>query len=766
MHRAFVALLFVLVACATPTAPIPRTLDDVPGHDVGLDRRSWRARRLYEAGRAREALEVLDGVLREAPGYVDAHRVRQDILRERGRMGLLLWEAEQRLELQPGAASQYLAGRLARTDDEKLGFFRRALELDKGSFWAWLGLAYVLRHRAPVESLEVYRRLYEVSHGHPLTAIALASMLRSSDPRTLGGPPTVAHMEEAVRVYERLCGNPLAPGVGELGLAQTNYLRDKVHEAWPALLQAMKLRAYDPAVHGLVQQYMGRGLPSDQLNQILDVLHQDSSRFEEFATNGGAPVLAALLDRTGLPFAARAVLETSDGIGPSDPVLRRRWQRLLLETGEVRGFLESVRRNFPKSLLEDERNQVRGVWVRLFTGPWMDAADPVSRPAVSAGLAEALLRAGFLVEAEMICSMALLRHAAQPARQLEAIHDLREEARRELSFERSLRRVLYRGYARFDHVGDLDGCLDQLRRISIETFKEDVVGAPRRFHIPLVGDLLDSFGPGLFEHLARYNHYLVLGQRNDLPPEGMMLRRLSVRELEPDEQLPLRAPSTEVVGEDRSVRSRSGVYGGDLAGVALINHTVIDMDSVREWANEIRERREIIREDGGVMLDDPLPTTDTKLDPVSVQWRLSMLSPVGDTELSAAVLNMIRWHERAHLVDALHFLPVENNLWRGPRIDPGPRLQQDLDRSRDRGARRDRGVGAESAHSAGVGPHRRVLGERLAGIAARRGISAGGAPLGATLEEGRPAGPPRASGSCSILPMFAASAREMLQEQW
>jgi hypothetical protein len=128
--------------------------------------------------------------------------------------------------------------------------------------------------------------------------------------------------------------------------------------------------------------------------------------------------------------------------------------------------------------------------------------------------------------------------------------------------------------------------------------------------------------------------------------------------------LPLRAPSLEVIGEDRTIRSRSGVYGGDLAGVALINHTVIDMDSVREWAGEIRERRRIIREDGGALLDDPLPAADMKLDPVDVQWRLSMLSPVGDQELDEVVLDMIRWHERAHLVDALHFLPVENNLWR------------------------------------------------------------------------------------------------------
>ena len=41
-----------------------------------------------------------------------------------------------------------------------------------------------------------------------------------------------------------------------------------------------------------------------------------------------------------------------------------------------------------------------------------------------------------------------------------------------------------------------------------------------------------------------------------------------------------------------------------------------------------------------------------------------MLGPTGDDELAGAVRDMIRWHERAHLVDSYHFLPVESNLFR------------------------------------------------------------------------------------------------------
>lgn len=665
MCRGWGALILVtVVACAMPVGPVGE-LSDLPGQTEAHDQRAWQARRLFEAGRSREALGVLTAILDEAPDYVDAHRVRQDIMRERGRMSRLLWESEQRLERSPDAATaHYLAGRLARTDDEKLAWFRRATDLAPGSFWGWLGTAFVMRGRKSEEALAIYKELYDASDGHPVAAIALASMLRTSDASSLGYPADGTRYREALMVYDGLREHPLVPGVGELGLAQTLFQRDKMREAWPALMRAAKLRPFDAGVHGLIRQFIGRGLPLDQLEQMVDVLRQDGSRMEQLARSGGATVLAGLLAKAGLPFAARSVLENDDGSGPVRPVPRRQWQRLLLRTGDVRAFLASVRRGFPSELLVDERNQVRGLFAQLFDGPWMDAEDPLHSPGVVADLAEALLRAGYVDGASQICDMALLRHAAAQDSSLERLRERRDEARKQLSFERSVRRVVYHGYARPGSAQGLDDVLADLRRISLEIFGRDVVGEPDRLTVPFVGQLLDSFAPGLFEHLARYNHHLVLGQLGDRSPEGMMLRRLSVRDLEPSEELPLARPAMEIVGENRSIRTLSGVYGGDLAGVALINHTVIDMDSVREWADGIRERREIVREDGGAMLDDPLPRNSGALAPASVHWRLSMMSPVGDNELDMAVLDMIRWHERAHLVDTMHFLPIESNVWR------------------------------------------------------------------------------------------------------
>jgi hypothetical protein len=52
------------------------------------------------------------------------------------------------------------------------------------------------------------------------------------------------------------------------------------------------------------------------------------------------------------------------------------------------------------------------------------------------------------------------------------------------------------------------------------------------------------------------------------------------------------------------------------------------------------------------------------LEPLDVPWRLAAMSTVEDSRLDFAVLEMIRHHERAHLVDSFYYLPFESNLFR------------------------------------------------------------------------------------------------------
>jgi hypothetical protein len=245
-----------------------------------------------------------------------------------------------------------------------------------------------------------------------------------------------------------------------------------------------------------------------------------------------------------------------------------------------------------------------------------------------------------------------------------ALTALRDEVRRELAFEDGLRRLIYRGYADAS-VPSSDQFLQQVRELASTTLGHDVVWEAPMFSVPLIGELLDPFAAGLCLHLARYNHHLTLGRRSGGVTEGLLLTRLCVRDLPPDPQLPVQGRCREVVGCDREVRSLSGVLGGDLAGVALLNHYVIDYDAVREWAAGVADRRRIVVEDDGVQLRDPVPADVGPLDPLDVGFRLAAASPVPDSELETAVFDIVRWHERRHLIDSFHYLPLEANLWRG-----------------------------------------------------------------------------------------------------
>jgi hypothetical protein len=61
---------------------------------------------------------------------------------------------------------------------------------------------------------------------------------------------------------------------------------------------------------------------------------------------------------------------------------------------------------------------------------------------------------------------------------------------------------------------------------------------------------------------------------------------------------------------------------------------------------------------------DPVPA-GVGMSPLDASWRLPLTSKVADADLHRAVLDMIREHERRHLVDSFHYMPVESNLLRG-----------------------------------------------------------------------------------------------------
>lgn len=633
--------------CAATGASVPGKLGSLPWGPDDMGKAMLDARALHDRGEVRAAQAGVERVLALDPGDVDAHRLRQDILRERGRLGLLVVEAERRLAAEPDSGeAHYLRARLLEDPEQRRAMMERAVALQPDSVWPWIGYAYSLRSSDPRRCIDVYRRTWEASGRHPVVGTGFGAVLRQEE-----------QLDEALVVYRQMAARRDAQGLGQLGLVQVLLAQDKRQEAWAAFLDCLRLRPFDPAVQLLAAQWLQAGASHDQASQMLEALRENPVRLAWFARGDGAATAVRLLRQLHLPHAALALVRARPA-AERDLALRRLERELLLATGDVRGFLDVIAADLPRDVIEDETNQLRGTWLRLVHGPLREA-DPLVEPSRAIALLQALRDAGLLNEADQFASVALLRfpdHAELAA--------LQGEVARALAFEAELRRILYAGYGA-DKPPSLDSVLAQLRLLSMRIHGKDVVGATPRFLVPLVGDLLDPFGSGLGGWFARYNKHLVLGQKRSGPVEGMLLTRLSLRELPPSADLPLRARCMEVVCENRAIRSVSGVIGGDIAGVALLNHFLVDFDSVRQWASGIRQRRAIAREDGDLLAADPLPKSTPEGDPLDVEWRLALASPEADATLEAAVLDTIRNHERAHLVDSFHYLPFEANLWRG-----------------------------------------------------------------------------------------------------
>lgn len=639
------AALLAAACTAWPGSGPPAAFQDLPWQDRPADLEVMRARAAAEQGETRLGLSVVETVLQREPCHVDALRLRQDLLRERGRRGLLAAEVAPGVAGTADALHTYLAGRVAADAEVRLRCFRRAAELAGDSLWPWLGLAHTLARADEPAALELYERLHGASGGHPLVDVAYATELRQAD-----------RCEEALVVARHLAADPRVAGLGWLGVAQAQLALGREPDAWLALLEAVRLRPGDPSVQALVHNWLQAGASSDRAAQVLDVLREDPARFVAFGRGDGAAVLADLLLRSLQAPAAVALLQQVPGVARR-PALRRLLRRAELAVGDVAAFLRILREDIPRELVGAEGNRLRARWLQLLDGPWNEG-DPLATRERAEGLLRALAQVGLLSELEQIAPLVLQRWPDAAA----AV-TARDEARRELAFEASLRRILYQGYRENTPQG-LRAVLEQLRQASARIFGRDVVGEPTIYHVPLVGDLVDPFHGPLAEHFASHNRHVVLGRRAGGTAEGMVLARLSVADLPDRPELPLPMRCVEVIGFDRDVRAVSGVVGGDLAGVALLDHFLVDHDAVRDWARAIADRRRVIAEDGGAALRDPLPTAPG-LDPLDVAWRLAAVSPVQDRDLESAVLDMIRVHERQHLVDASCYLPIEQNLGRG-----------------------------------------------------------------------------------------------------
>ena len=161
---------------AVDKVTLPPRLSEAPGDGADLAALA-DARRHFDQHRPRAALRIVEDILSRHPKDVDSQRVRQDILRERGRQGLVLREAEDRLAAEPTAAALYLSGRVQSDPSTKQQRFRAAIERDPGFFWGWFGLAFSLREEDPRAANRIYKHLYEETHQHERAALTYAASL-------------------------------------------------------------------------------------------------------------------------------------------------------------------------------------------------------------------------------------------------------------------------------------------------------------------------------------------------------------------------------------------------------------------------------------------------------------------------------------------------------------------------------------------------------------------------------------------------------------
>jgi tetratricopeptide (TPR) repeat protein len=640
-------VLFVAAACSSAPAGLPSgPLREVPWGDSATDQAALAARQAVERGDPATAQALIQQVLAEAPRHVDALRVRQDLFRGRGRTGLLLAEAEAALAKDPDDhLAHYLAGRLRGTTSERTRHFQQAIALAPHSLWPWFGYAHAIREQQPDVALELYAALYERTGQHPLVGLSYADVAMRA-----------RQFVSALQIYERLRADPRTAGLGALGAAKALLALDRQAEAWPTTLEAARLRPWDPGVLALLEAWADAGAVAARERGILDLWREDASRQAALAGGSGRLFLASLLLRQGQPAAALHLLETAPDL-PRQPAVRRMQRRLLLAMGDLDGFCALLRADVPRELVAAPDNELRDRWLQLLDGPWGSGQPPLTA-ATAVQLATALRDVGWLVEAESFAE-AMLRLQPSAAAALTA---LRDEVRQQLAFEGELRRLLDQG-AGADEPPALGDLLEALRRAGERIYNRDVVGAQPLLAFQFVGELVDPFAGGLAEHFARYNRHLVLGRRSGGAAEGMLFTRYVKRRLPDSEAQPLREPAWQLVVADRDVQSLSGVLGGDVAGLALLNHYLVDHDAVREWARSLAGRRRIAAADGNAVLTDALPE-QVDAEPVDVSWRLAVVSPVQDSALEMAVFEMICHHEHRHLVDANLYLPISANVWR------------------------------------------------------------------------------------------------------
>lgn len=597
------------------------------------DPRLLEGARLLRRGDASRALALAERMVRDRPWDVEAHRLRQNAMREWFRSGPALREYTRMVREHPGRPEPwYLLGRISFPLGRQLDLFRRALARNPRFSRAWGGVGWTLLAAGDgAGAKKAFARALALDPGQADFHLGMArAIFRETG---YNHPRGVEHLRIALR---------LRPRDPTLLFWSARY--NRLSLGLLAAARAVTLEPDAPLTFQFLEEVEGRlDLGSSGRDLFFHLLERERSR----------------LCAPGLVLLARIRGRAGEGPGASE---------LFREARERGAFLSGEDRVLEATLLFGQGRWRTGL-ARLLT--WRPREIPLEGPSGLArrALEEALARGG--ARPEEILEPLARAGWIRPARALAGW--LRARGRK---VSPPVREALARGeevlylekilQATFSLPGatDLEAFLKRLRRESRRLLGRDVVGRPRVVSVAGLGSYLDPTGPGLPAFFRERGRILLVGRQVGRGVQAFSGRIVTCGR----ERLVLRDGPTRQVTfwlvDGAGLRPRAKVF--DLAGLALDRFYLVDLESVRRWARQVRRSARRARE--ARALEQPVapplgPQGIYAPSDLAARCRVAGLARKGPP-LEERLFQIVRHHELGHLADAAWFLPPERHLGR------------------------------------------------------------------------------------------------------
>ena len=657
---AVVVLLFSGCRSSTlpPASPLPPPLPEA-------ERIVAEGLAAFRAGAWREAQARFQNAILLDDAMVRAHIHYQDTWVRRARRGTALAEYKARYDSQPTGFNLYLYGRLFEDPAARLEAFNRALEQDPNLAWGFLERALVLEARGETQAAFAdLERAAQLAPRDPTVHLNRGYFfLRRNQPH------------QALNSFSKTTRLDPENDKAYFGLYRTHARYNASRNAMRSLKECLFLQPTHPRYLEELRGYADREANFADLKTLETLLEKTRAQFPD--NPDVIHTLGWLRDRLGRPFSAAGCLTRAAREDGLDPESGRELIRLHVRLGQYDRALQRFLDYAPRTILENPANRLRGRWQEVFEAT--DVAMKAPGAASLHRLARAYVRVGWVEEALQVFDRYRLISASAPgvdpavAREVEACETF-------LKFMEVLQTYFenrYRTFQRTGSAGSLREALMDLARLARQH-----AGIQDRGLLPLetftfIGSVLDrkeSRNHPLVRYFERFNHYLLVGQREGGPPEAVVCSRLHANDSSDRPRLGKRVAHRYVLGYDLKVRSFRESLDQNLGGVTIGQEFFLNMDFIHRWRHNVLSTfREFSRPgmEEDLFFDEAAPaaTREEALDlssPLAARERIYFLYSRAAGEAAGDIrtfLDMVRTHEEGHVLDADRYLPVMAHLW-------------------------------------------------------------------------------------------------------